>query len=85
MWARVKGKTENALLALPFAGAYMFGPGYIQPIGGVKSKTGWVQAAYTVLAPHTKRILYSSDINALAEGPLARLEGGTGTMRGKHL
>ena len=51
MWARVKGKTENALLALPFAGAYMFRPGYIQPIGGVKSRTGWVQAAYTVLAP----------------------------------
>jgi hypothetical protein len=95
MWARVKGKTENALLALPFAGAYMFRPGYIQPIGGVRSKTGWVQAAYTVLAPaypvlrpllrgtttanfgralievaasgYAKRILYSSDINALAE------------------
>ncbi len=51
MWARVKGKTENALLGLPFAGAYMFRPGYIQPIGGVKSKTRWVQAALTVLAP----------------------------------
>jgi uncharacterized protein YbjT (DUF2867 family) len=51
MWARVKGKTENALLALSFAAAYMFRPGYIQPIGDVKSKTGWVQAAYTVLAP----------------------------------
>jgi uncharacterized protein YbjT (DUF2867 family) len=51
MWARVKGKTENALLALPFAAAYMFRPGYIQPVGGVKSRTGWVQAAYTVLAP----------------------------------
>ncbi|HLG54412.1 MAG TPA: hypothetical protein VI485_03715 [Vicinamibacterales bacterium] len=35
MWARVKGRTENALLALPFKGAYMFRPGYIQPIGGV--------------------------------------------------
>jgi uncharacterized protein YbjT (DUF2867 family) len=51
MWARVKGRTENALLAMPFAAAYMFRPGYIQPVGGVKSKTGWVQAAYTVLAP----------------------------------
>jgi uncharacterized protein YbjT (DUF2867 family) len=51
MWARIKGKTENAILALPFAGAYMFRPGYIQPVGGVKSKTGWVQAAVTVLAP----------------------------------
>ena len=51
MWARVKGRTENALLALPFKAAYMFRPGYIQPIGGVRSKTGWVQGAYSVLAP----------------------------------
>jgi uncharacterized protein YbjT (DUF2867 family) len=51
MWARVKGRTENALLALPFKGAYMFRPGYIQPMGGVRSKTAWVQAAYSVIAP----------------------------------
>jgi uncharacterized protein YbjT (DUF2867 family) len=51
MWARVKGKTENALLALGFRAAYMFRPGYIQPIGDVRSKTGWVQGAYAVLAP----------------------------------
>jgi uncharacterized protein YbjT (DUF2867 family) len=51
MWARVKGKTENTLLKLPFKAAYMFRPGYIQPIGGVRSKTGWVQSAYSVLAP----------------------------------
>jgi hypothetical protein len=29
----------------------MFRPGYIQPIGGVRSKTPWVQAALTVVAP----------------------------------
>ena len=29
MWARVKGATENALLALPFRAAYMFRPGFI--------------------------------------------------------
>jgi uncharacterized protein YbjT (DUF2867 family) len=51
MWARVKGRTENALLAMPFKAAYMFRPGYIQPIGGVSSKTAWVQAALTVVAP----------------------------------
>ncbi|MFC8670213.1 hypothetical protein [Streptomyces sp. NPDC057199] len=32
MWARVKGRTENELLAMPFH-AYMFRPGYIQPRG----------------------------------------------------
>lgn len=37
MWARVKGKTENDLLKLPFKAAYMFRPGYIQPIKGLKN------------------------------------------------
>jgi len=48
-WARIKGKTENALLRLPFKAAYMFRPGYIQPLRGIRSKTGWVQSVYDVL------------------------------------
>jgi uncharacterized protein YbjT (DUF2867 family) len=51
MWARVKGKTENDLLKLPFKSAYMFRPAGIQPLHGVRSKTGWVQAIYVVAAP----------------------------------
>ena len=51
MWARVKGKTENDLLKLPFKAAYMFRPGAIQPLHGVRSKTGWVQGIYDVAAP----------------------------------
>jgi uncharacterized protein YbjT (DUF2867 family) len=51
MWARVKGKTENDLLKLPFNAAYMFRPAGIQPLHGVKSKTAWVQAIYAVTAP----------------------------------
>jgi uncharacterized protein YbjT (DUF2867 family) len=51
MWARVKGETENALLALPFKAAYMFRPGIIQPLHGVKSKTKLYRAAYVVAAP----------------------------------
>jgi uncharacterized protein YbjT (DUF2867 family) len=51
MWARVKGKTENDLLKLPFKAAYMFRPGGIQPLHGVRSKTAWVQAIYTATAP----------------------------------
>jgi uncharacterized protein YbjT (DUF2867 family) len=43
-WARVKGKTENDLLKLPFRAAYMFRPAGIQPLHGVRSKTSWVQA-----------------------------------------
>jgi len=51
MWARVKGKTENALLRLPFKAAFMFRPGYIQPLRGIRSKTRWYQALYDVIGP----------------------------------
>jgi hypothetical protein len=48
MWARVKGKTENALFKLPLK-AYMFRPGYIQPLGGIKSKTKLYSALYSIV------------------------------------
>ena len=51
MWARVKGKTENDLLKLPFKAAYMFRPAGIQPLHGIRSKTAWYQAFYTLAAP----------------------------------
>jgi len=51
MWARVKGRTENDLLKLPFRAAYMFRPAGIQPLHGIRSKTAWVQAIYLVAAP----------------------------------
>ncbi len=51
MWARVKGRTENALLRLPFRAAFMFRPGMIQPVEGARSKTAWLRAIYSVLGP----------------------------------
>ena len=51
MWARVKGQTENALLALPFKGVYVFRPAAIQPLHGIRSTTAWINAAYTVFGP----------------------------------
>jgi uncharacterized protein YbjT (DUF2867 family) len=51
MWARVKGKTENALLALPFRAAYMFRPGFIQPLHGIKSKTRVYRLLYAGATP----------------------------------
>ena len=51
MWARVKGATENALLRLPFKAAYMFRPGFIQPLDGIKSKTKLYSALYAVARP----------------------------------
>lgn len=50
-WARVKGATENALLRLPFEAAYMFRPGYIQPLHGIEPKTKWLKTAYSVITP----------------------------------
>jgi uncharacterized protein YbjT (DUF2867 family) len=37
MWARVKGKTENDILRMGFKKAYMFRPGYIKPIKGLRN------------------------------------------------
>jgi hypothetical protein len=51
MWARVKGKTENTLLTLPFKKAYMFRPGFIQPMNGIKSKTKLYNTMYLVFKP----------------------------------
>ncbi len=50
MWARVKGRTENALLRLPLK-AYMFRPGFIQPLDGIQSKTPLYRKFYAVLGP----------------------------------
>ena len=51
MWARVKGRTESALLRLPFAAAYMFRPGIIVPLHGIKSKTAIYRVFYTLTKP----------------------------------
>jgi uncharacterized protein YbjT (DUF2867 family) len=51
MWARVKGRTENALLSLPFRAAYMFRPGAIMPLHGIRSSTRWYNAAYAIIRP----------------------------------
>jgi uncharacterized protein YbjT (DUF2867 family) len=51
MWARVKGRTENALLRLPFKAAFMFRPGAIVPLHGVRSKTALYQTIYSLTRP----------------------------------
>ena len=80
MWARVKGKTENALLKMPFTKAYMFRPGYIQPMIGIKSKTKLYNKLYSITKPFyfilrrfksfvtNSEALSSSMINAVAKG-----------------
>ncbi|MFB7498705.1 NAD-dependent epimerase/dehydratase family protein [Streptomyces sp. NPDC056161] len=59
MWARVKGRTENDLLAMPMK-AYMFRPGYVQPLDGAVSRTRAYRVLYrfgSVLYPLLRRIV----------------------------
>ncbi|WP_225094608.1 NAD-dependent epimerase/dehydratase family protein [Streptomyces sp. CoH27] len=59
MWARVKGRTENELLAMPFT-AYMFRPGFIQPVSGAVSRTAHYRVLYRLtgrLFPLLRRLI----------------------------
>ena len=51
MWARVKGRTENALLRMPFKASYMFRPGVVQPLHGGQSRTATYRILYSLTAP----------------------------------
>ncbi len=70
MWARVKGRTENALRRLPFKASYMFRPGVIQPMHGARSKTrvyavtyllaGWLLPLLRAMSP--RRVLTTESV-----------------------
>jgi len=77
MWARVKGKTENKLMQLPFRKAYMFRPGYMQPTKGLKNTIkayyafSWMYPALHLLFPKymcTLREVGIAMINTVTQG-----------------
>jgi uncharacterized protein YbjT (DUF2867 family) len=71
MWARVKGKTENELLNLGFKQAFMFRPGAIIPLRGIKSRTKSYQFMYDYfmwLVKLIKAILPNSVVNTTQIG-----------------
>lgn len=71
MWARIKGKTENDLLKLGFKQAFMFRPGGIIPLRGIKSKTKLYQFVYDYfmwLIKLIKRISPHSIVNTTQIG-----------------
>ncbi|MDJ0343584.1 epimerase [Streptomyces sp. H10-C2] len=75
LWARVKGRTENDLLALGFH-AYMFRPGYIQPRHGARSRTRWYRLSYALtswLYPVLRRLApgYTTTTEHLGRAMLA--------------
>ena len=71
MWARIKGKTENDLLSLPFKDAYMFRPGYIQPIRGLKN----TYKIYKVISPFyaVLKVIFPKYVVTLRELGLAMI------------
>ena len=77
MWARVKGKTENDLMKLPFKQVYNFRPGILQPTRGLKNTLtyykyfGWLLPIIRTLAPKyicTLRELGTAMINSVIKG-----------------
>ena len=76
MWARVKGKTENDLMALPFNQVFNFRPGYIHPTPGLKNTKSfynylkWLYPVLRTVAPSyalTLRQLGQAMINAVGK------------------
>lgn len=71
MWARVKGKTENDLMKLPFIRAYMFRPGYLQPTKGLKNHQtfySWIGFLYPLF-----KVLFPKYVSTLKELGLAMI------------
>lgn len=51
MWARVKRKTEEDLAAMPFKAVYVFRPGMIRPLNGIRSRTRLYNVLYPMIYP----------------------------------
>lgn len=71
MWARIKGKTENDLMKLPFKAVYNFRPGYMHPTKGLKNTLSgykYISWLYPLL-----RILTPNSVSTLKEMGLAMI------------
>lgn len=71
MWARVKGKTENELMKLPFKKAYMFRPGYLQP--GKELKNSLKYYKYISWMYPFLRMVFPGMVSSLSELGLAMI------------
>jgi hypothetical protein len=77
MWARVKGKTENDLMKLPFKQVYAFRPGFMKATKGQKNVLkaypyfAWMYPALRALAPNfacTLKEVGQAMINTVTKG-----------------
>ncbi len=71
MWARVKGKTENDLMKLPFKQVFNFRPGYMQPTKGLKNTLPYYK--YLTWLYPVLRFLLPSFVTTLQELGLAMI------------
>jgi uncharacterized protein YbjT (DUF2867 family) len=71
MWARVKGKTENALLALPFKKVYNFRPGFMKPTAGQQNVKGFYKVL-SALSPLLK-LIFPGKVCSMKEVGLAMI------------
>jgi uncharacterized protein YbjT (DUF2867 family) len=72
MWARVKGRTENALLRLPFEAAFMFRPGIIVPRFGARSRTALYRIPYALTRPLLPLLLRAFPNHVLTTDEIGR-------------
>ena len=75
MWAQVKLRTENALLALPFRAAYMFRPAGMKPVAGqrhVRPVYRW----FSWLVPLARLFDYGSTLHEVGLAMLHTAEHG---------
>ena len=77
MWARVKGKTENALTKMPFKKVHNFRPGFMKPTPGQKNELkmykyiGWMFPFLKLVFPNgisTMKQVGQATIKCLAIG-----------------
>lgn len=79
MWARVKGKTENDLMKLPFKQVYNFRPGYMQPTKGLKNTLPYYK--YISWLYPFLRFVFPNHVSTLRELGLAMLHAVIGGYR----
>ena len=73
MWARVKGRTENALLRLPFKNVFCFRPGYMKSVPG-QQNLKWYFKAIDALYP-VLNALFPNQGSTLQQVGLAMING----------
>jgi hypothetical protein len=74
-WARVKGKTENDLMKLPFKKVFAFRPGFLHPAEGSKNIHGYY-IIFRILYP-VLRLLMPGFVSTLKELGLAMINSAT--------